>query len=250
MSDSRFSLSRLRGHLSGRERAWFVVIALVFAGLWAFAELADAVLEKETRSFDEELLLALRTPGDPTDPIGPRWFEEVMRDLTALGGVTVVALITAAVGLYLLGRRKYRAVILLVASVAGAWGVNMILKASFGRARPSLVPHGSVVYSASFPSGHAMVATATYLILAVLLARLHTSMRLKIFVFTWAVLISVLVGVSRVYLGVHWPTDVLAGWTVGASWALLCWLVTAWLQRQGAVEPPAQSGEDGPPRPH
>jgi undecaprenyl-diphosphatase len=114
--------------------------------------------------------------------------------------------------------------------------VSTVLKAAFERPRPDLVPHGSYVSTASFPSGHSMMAAVVYLTLGALLARVEPDRRVKVFILTAAVLLALLVGVSRVYLGVHWPTDVLAGWTVGAGWALLFWLVARALQRRGSVE--------------
>jgi undecaprenyl-diphosphatase len=114
--------------------------------------------------------------------------------------------------------------------------LSALLKDAFGRARPDLVPHGVEVHTLSFPSGHAMLAAATYLTLGALLARVQPHPRVKTYVLTVAAVLTVLIGVSRVHLGVHWPSDVLAGWCVGAAWALLCWMAAVWLQRRGQVE--------------
>lgn len=121
-------------------------------------------------------------------------------------------------------------------AVAGGLLVSSALKSGFDRPRPDLVPHGAYVYTTSFPSGHAMMSAVTFLTLGSVLARSQRRRRLKVYLILLALMITLGVGVSRVYLGVHWPTDVLAGWTVGASWALLCWLTARWLQRRGAVE--------------
>jgi undecaprenyl-diphosphatase len=152
----------------------------------------------------------------------------------------VLTLLTVAVAAWLALRRLWGATWLLLASVGGGIVVSTLLKLAFERARPDLVPHGSHVSSASFPSGHSMMAAVVYLTLGVLLARVEPRRRTKAYVLSVAVILTLLVGVSRVYLGVHWPTDVLAGWSIGAGWALLCWLVARWLQRRGAVETDAE----------
>lgn len=206
---------------------------------WAFVKLADEVIEGETDAFDRTILLALRNPADLSDPIGPAWFEEAARDVTGLGGHTVLVLVTLASLAYLLMARKRSAALLLLAAVVGGMLLSTLLKLGFERPRPDLVPHGARVYTASFPSGHAMLSAATYLTLGALLARVEQRRRIKIFLLGLAVLLTVLVGTSRVYLGVHWPSDVLAGWCGGAAWASLCWFVALQLQRRGQVEPPS-----------
>jgi undecaprenyl-diphosphatase len=211
----------------------FVLLA---AGLWAFVAISGEVLEGETQSFDKQILLGLRTVDDPTDPLGPIWVEELARDITALGGIGVLTFISLAVIAYFVMKGQPRASLIVLAAVLGGLVIGHILKWQFGRARPDLVPHEAQVYTASFPSGHAMMATATYLTLAALLARTHTQRLLKAYFLVLAAILSVTVGVSRVYLGVHWPTDVLAGWTLGACWALLCWLIARALQRHGEME--------------
>nr|WP_299242234.1 phosphatase PAP2 family protein [uncultured Halomonas sp.] len=217
---------------------------VLFGGVWGFIELADTVMEGETRSLDERILLAFRTPGDLTDPLGPGWIEELGRDFTALGGVGVLVFITLITFGFLLLSRYYRASMFLLASVGGGLLASTLLKLLFDRPRPDLVSHGSIVYTASFPSGHSMMAAVTYLTLAALLIRIQPRWRLKAYLLLAALLVTVLVGISRVYMGVHWPTDVLAGWTAGAVWASLCWLIARWLQQRGAVETSVQEDLD------
>jgi undecaprenyl-diphosphatase len=210
------------------------LLLLVAGGIWAFIGLADEVMEGETAAIDRALLLMLRADGaGPPDPL---WLLEMARDITALGGVAVLTLLILAVAAFMGLRRLWSAMWLLLLSAGGGMVVSTLLKDSFGRARPDLVPHLSHVSSASFPSGHSMMAATVYLTLGVLLARVEPERRVKVFVLSVAVVVTLLVGISRVYLGVHWPTDVLAGWTVGASWALLVWLIARWLQRRGQVE--------------
>ncbi|WAC25517.1 phosphatase PAP2 family protein [Ancylobacter sp. SL191] len=214
----------------------FLAIAGAAAGLLAFAQLADGVVEGETHAFDEAVLRAFRAPGDPADPLGPLWLEIVMRDITALGSTTVLTLITAAVVGFLIMDRKAGAALFVVAAVAGGGALSYLLKIGFDRPRPDLVAHLVDVHTLSFPSGHAMGAAVTYLTLAALIVRTERRRRLKAYVLFVAVSLTLLIGLSRIYLGVHWPTDVLAGWCAGSAWALICWLVALWLQRRGQIE--------------
>jgi undecaprenyl-diphosphatase len=216
---------------------WWALLAvmLIGGGLWGFAELADEVADGETHAFDRATMLALREPHDPTDPLGPAWVEFVARDVTSLGGTAVLVMLTcASVGYLLLGRR-WGAAVLVTVSIVGGTLISSGLKAMFDRPRPDLVPHAVEVTSASFPSGHAMLAMITYLTLGAVLAEVQTKHRYKVYILAWALLLSVLVGLTRVYLGVHWPTDVLAGWCIGAAWALLCGVIALRLQRRGAM---------------
>lgn len=235
--------------LARQELGVLAAMLAAAAVLFAFAELADDVMEGDTRAFDEFVLLALRSAADRSDPIGPRWFEEMMRDFTALGGVGVlVAVALAVIGFLFLNGKRHAAATVAVALVSG-FVLSNALKWGFARPRPDLVPHGQAVYTRSFPSSHAMLSALVYLTLGALLARTQPRRRVKLYLLAVAALITVVVGASRVYLGVHWPTDVLAGWTVGAGWALLCWLAMFWLQRRGRVEAEnaRDPGEEGEP---
>lgn len=208
------------------------IIGLLSA-VWMFKYIADVAQSGSSQAFDRALLMSMRSSGDLTDPLGPAWMEEIGRDITALGGVAVLTLVTMAVLGYLLFKNKRRiaAIVLLVS--LGSLVSSTVLKHSIDRDRPQLVPHGSVVYTQSFPSGHSMQAASSYLTLAVLLARVQRRRSVRLYLLFLAIAVTVMVGVSRVYLGVHWPTDVLAGWTAGSIWALISWLMVRWLERCG-----------------
>jgi undecaprenyl-diphosphatase len=212
------------------------LLALVLA-LWAFFGIAAEVLEGDTSAFDKTILLAMRTPGNLGDPVGPLWLEEVGRDFSALGGVAVLGLLTLIVAGYLALQRHLRTMLFLLVSVAGGVMVSSLAKAFFDRPRPALVPHDSIVYTASFPSGHSMMAAVTYLTLAALLARIEPKGTVKLYLLSVAIFLTIGVGISRVYLGVHWPSDVVAGWAAGAAWALMCLGLARWLERRGQIEP-------------
>jgi undecaprenyl-diphosphatase len=220
-----------------QELGLLAALALLAAGFWAFIGISDEVFEGDTPAIDEQILLSLRNPGDPSDPIGPGWVEEMGRDATALGGVGVLTFITVAVVVYLLARRKIRAALFVAVAIGSGMALSFGLKAGFDRPRPDLVPHGSIVYTTSFPSGHSMMAALVYLTLGALLARLQPQRWLKAYMLFLAVFVTIVVGISRIYLGVHWPTDVLAGWVAGGTWAAACWAIALFLQRLRQVEP-------------
>ncbi|RYD37645.1 MAG: phosphatase PAP2 family protein [Verrucomicrobiaceae bacterium] len=210
-------------------------VLLVIAGsLWMFSEISDEIGSDDTHGFDRAVLMSMREPGDPSDPIGPVKIEEMGRDLTALGGFTILTGLTvSSVGIAWVMRKRRLAGIIAVA-VTGGMILTTFVKQGFDRPRPDLVPHGVVVTNASFPSGHAMMAAVVYLTLGLLLARIQPLRPLRIYLVSLSVVITLLVGVSRVYLGVHWPTDVLAGWTLGSAWALAFWLIAIRLDRRPA----------------
>lgn len=209
-------------------RFLFVIFAAVSA---SFAVILSLGLFREgaTSRFDEALILAFRNPEDLSDAIGPHWVEEMGRDFTALGGFPVLTLLTVVIAGFLVFRRQRTTAAVIVGSTLLALLLSSGLKSAFDRTRPDLVPHGQHVYTASFPSGHSMHAAATYLTLGSLLALFQRRRRLKVFIMSAALTIMLLVGWSRVYLGVHWPTDVLGGWAMGTLCAILTLLVARWL---------------------
>lgn len=203
---------------------------------FGFVEVADETMEGETQHVDEAILLALRDPNNHALAIGPSWMEPVMHDISALGGVAIVSLMLLAVSGLLLLERKYRMMVFMASATIGGTVGMLLLKSFFQRPRPDVVPHLTDITQTSFPSGHSMVSAVVYLTLAVLLAKSTTSRKLKAYFLFLGITTTVLVGFSRVYLGVHYPTDVLAGWCAGAAWASVCYLIAEWLQRRGNVE--------------
>jgi undecaprenyl-diphosphatase len=222
-----------------RSDIWPLVAILTFAGLLlAFGLIAQEVLEGEPLWFDRALLLAFRDPSNPAVPIGPAWLPGAARDVTSLGSTIVLGFILFAVAGYLLLARKRASAWLMLGAVLGGLAVSSALKYAFDRPRPDIVPPAVEVFTASFPSGHATLSAITYLTLAAILGRTQPAPRIRIYFMVLAAIVTGFVGVSRVYLGVHYPTDVLAGWCIGAAWALGCWALMSWLQRRGGIEPP------------
>lgn len=220
-----------------REELRILLVAVaVLAMIWIFAALANAVREGETRQFDEWVLHALRQDTDRSQLKGPRWLTWGAQDITALGSPTVLGLTVLAVTGYLLLHGLYRNGLFIFAASVGGWVLNWLLKLAFSRARPDVVPHLREVMSSSFPSGHALTSAAVYLTLGTLLMRIAQGRLAKYYCIAIAMFVTFLVGVSRVFLGVHYPSDVVAGWLIGMSWALLCWAVERTLERRAGLE--------------
>jgi undecaprenyl-diphosphatase len=211
-----------------------------------FIALSDEVREQETQDVDERVLLVLRRPDNPEEPLGPRWLAEAARDVTSLGSVSVLTLMVCAVSGFLVLVRRWRTLGLVVGSTVGGALLNALLKGLFARPRPTVVPHLTQVLTESFPSGHAMLSAIVYLTLGALLAQLTERRRLKAYLVAVALLLTLLIGVTRVYLGVHYPTDVLGGWMAGLAWALLTAVVARAAKRRSPELREEARGETAP----
>lgn len=218
------------------QRFTWIAAALAILGTLAFFAIAEEVVEGDTLHLDERILVAMRAQGNPQQPIGPAWVEEAFRDFTGLGGVGVLSLLTLAILGYLWLRGMRRAALYVLLAIGGGLLVSLALKAGFQRPRPDLISHGSLVQTASFPSGHSMLSAIVYLTGGALLALVHERRAIRLYLIACAAVATVLVGISRVYLGVHWPTDVLAGWAGGTAWAALCWIVACRIGLHGQVQ--------------
>lgn len=207
-----------------------IVFALLALGFGTFLAIAEEVRGGEVRAIDERLFLLLRDRADPTRPVGPLWMQEAALEITALGGYSLIVLALGVLIGLLLITRHYGPALYALLSVALGAAVSHGFKQFFARPRPDLVEHLDTVHTASFPSGHAMITTVAYLTLAALVIRFFDDFRVRAYVICVALFLSVLVGLTRVYLGVHWPTDIAAGWALGVAWACFTWLFVAVLQ--------------------
>jgi undecaprenyl-diphosphatase len=229
-----------RAKIGGAKLGLIAVIIVSAALTLTFGFVAEEVMEGDTHKLDMAVLMAFRTAADPAELVGPAWFEEMVRDVTALGSYAFIIIVVLSALGYLLIVRQYAFSVLMVAAVAGGMLLSNALKHGFDRPRPDL-EHAAQVFSPSFPSGHATLSAVTFLTLGGLLTRANLDWRVKAYFLAVAIVLTILVGLSRVYLGVHFPSDVLAGWCLGTAWALLCWAAAFWLQSRGQVEPPSGS---------
>ncbi len=234
------------GRRAGRlEVCILLAIFVVVAALWAFCAMAAEVIEGDPAKFDERILLALRQPGNLAVPVGPSWGLQVARDLTAFGGPVGIGMVTAVVSGYLVLQRRFGLLVFVLGSIFTGTILGLFLKEMFHRPRPDVVPHLTDISTASFPSGHSMLSSVAYLTLAALLARAVPDWRTKIYFLAVAVVLIGLVGFSRVFLGVHYPTDVLAGWCVGSVWAILCCVAAHFIQQWHTIPKSEELGNAG-----
>lgn len=217
-----------------REARLIIAFIIVAVALLVVVRLGSEIREDGTSGFDTWALLSLRQPGNLGVPIGPAWLQPVFVDITALGGVTALTLLTVSVVGYLLVAKKWlNAALIATATISGSL-IGQTLKLSFARARPTIVPHFVEIHSLSFPSGHATNSAVVFLTLGSMLAQVQDTRSTRIYVVAIAILLTILIGISRVYNGVHWPTDVIAGWAIGGSWALFWWVIAYRMTRSGS----------------
>ena len=229
----------MRPHLLAKHRVEsriLLVFLAVAGGLLLLGKAASEVIEGDTLAFDRTVLLLLRQTGDPATPVGPLWLRQVMIDVTALGSVAVLTIITTLAVGYLVAARKPALAAFMAGAVIGGALISTLLKHVYARTRPDIVAHLVGTDSASFPSGHAMNSAVTYLTLAVLLSRAEKSVAVRRYLISVAIALTLVIGFSRLYLGVHWPTDVAAGWIVGGLWAAACSLWAKRLQAHHTIE--------------
>ena len=220
-------------------RAEFVLVASLAAiagALLLFIEIADEMAEGEAHTFDMAVLQTLHPDAaNPSDPIGPFWLDHAAVDLTALGSVSVLATIALLVGGFLVLQRKRLEAAIIAVAFAGGLTLSQALKGFFDRERPPEIYRASEILNASFPSGHALLSAVVFLTLGAMLAQAAKGRALRIYVMSVAIVLVLIVGLTRIYLGVHWTTDVLAGWSAGAAWATVCWLAGRWLKQRKAT---------------
>ncbi|KHS46812.1 phosphatase PAP2 family protein [Novosphingobium subterraneum] len=211
-------------HLPQRARSWRISPrhALIASALcWiGFVLVASLVLSGHGSEIDSSGLLFWRRGADLV-PAGPQWLLEAVRDLTALGGVLLRNLILIGVLAALLFLRLKREAVLLTATVMGGWLVNSLVKIAVGRPRPMIVPHLTEAGGQSFPSGHSFNSAVIYIAIALAFAAMSPRRSIRWTLIISAIALSIAIAISRVWLGVHFPTDVAAGWLGGAGWAFL-----------------------------
>ena len=234
-----FRLRKLERH----EIEWLLVGIAVCLLLWGFLALASEVMEGDTRTLDDKILLALRRADDPSRPIGPDWVETSLLDLTAIGGPTVLGLVVVSVAGFLVLQTRYHTALVIIGTAASGELANFVMKHLFLRPRPDVVPRLREVSSTSFPSGHAMESAIIYLTLGAMLMRLSERRVTKVYCIGMAIFLTLLVGVSRVYLGVHYPTDVVAGWMFGFFWASVCWIIARRFEKETGVADEREKAE-------
>ena len=233
-------LSLARGEITA-----LAALAILAGGVVAFIDIAEDFSEDEAQSFDMRVLTGLHPGPDPADPIGPEWLQVAAQDFTALGSLAILITIALIVCGFLAMQKRWLQAGLLVLALAGGLLLSETMKGVFERTRPPEIYHAAGYLNASFPSGHALLSTVFYLTLGAMLARLLKRRREKLYALSIALTLAMLVGLTRIYLGVHWTSDVLAGWCLGASWAMACWLVEWAVEKEIAAKnpSPAPAGE-------
>lgn len=212
-----------------KQQLWLRLI-IAIAGIGGFIGIATAVTAGKTQAWDERVLISLRNPDNPALPVGAERVGEAARDVTSLGGFAVLIFVTLAGVIYFRLDDNVRAARFVGLSIVQGFLVSVWLKSSFARPRPDIVPHLTGFSMSSFPSGHAMMSAIVYLTFAWMITQTVERRGVVIFVWSMAMLLTVAIGLSRVYMGVHYLTDVLAGWCAGFAWVSLSTIVARWFK--------------------
>lgn len=232
---SSFSFDNIKSFIQQLKAEEFTILLsllIVLLGLWGFLELTDEVLEGGTKSYDEWIMSLMQSSESASHRMN-----EAMRDITALGGTAVLVIILIAVSGFMALQKNYRfALLTLLTSGLGVL-LTILLKNLLQRERPDFLPKLVEVSTHSYPSGHTMMSAVVYLTLAAIVAFQQEQKRTKFYSIFMGLLLTFLVGISRIYLGAHYPSDVFAGWAVGLAWAASCWLIVKWAGWIDALEP-------------
>ncbi len=237
MNSQKFSSFRnLLKELATKEIKILLVLLTLFLSLFVFINVGILVTNGTTRQFDQSIIEYFRVEGNNSEPAGPVFLIESMRDITSLGGETIITIITIFVVGFLLLQKRYDAMWLVIVATIGGALISLGLKEFYGRERPDISYRLINVTPLSFPSGHSMMSAIVYLTEAAIIARIQKNKKIRIYILSAALFLTFIIGVSRVYLGVHYPTDVIGGWTIGLAWASFCWFVAWYLQRRNKLK--------------
>lgn len=226
------SLKDFLHELVTKEIKVLLALLVLLICVLVFLEIGDAISAGETRKFDLSILEFFRSEDDFSKPAGPSWITNFMTDVTALGGGYVLAIMSVFVLIFLILQKHYDAFWLLLAATAGGALISFGLKEIYGRERPDLEFRLITTTYFSFPSGHSMMSAVLYLTQAAIVARFQRTWKIRIYILSAALFLTLIIGASRVYLGVHYPTDVIGGWTIGLAWASFCWFAAWYIQRR------------------
>ena len=213
-----------------------LVLLTFFLSLFIFINVGILVTNGTAKQFDESIIKYFRVEGNNSEPAGPAFLTESMRDITSLGGETVITIITVFIVGFLLFQKSYDAMWLVLAATIGGAIISLVLKEFYGRERPDISYRLINVTPLSFPSGHSMMSAVVYLTQAAIIARIQKNKKIRIYILSVALFLTFIIGLSRIYLGVHYPTDVIGGWTMGLAWASFCWFVAWYLQRRNKLK--------------
>jgi len=235
-SENFSSFRNLIKELATKEIKILLVLLTFFLSLFVFINVGMLVTNGTTKQFDESIIKYFRVEGNNSEPTGPYFLTESMRDITSLGGETIITIITIFVVGFLYFQKRYNTMWLLLVATIGGILISLGLKEFYGRARPDISYRLISVTPLSFPSGHSMMSAIVYLTQAAIIARIQKNKKIRIYILSAALFLVFIIGFSRVYLGVHYPTDVIGGWTVGLAWASFCWLVAWYLQKRNKLK--------------